>query len=183
MVNVGEEGLVVKLGAWVVDGFVLEVFGFVTVVLVMGPWSASVVVTDAEVKVVDLDDVIEVVEAAATSETFTICQVVFKILVMLVVVTMSIINTIIVVAVVFVVVIVIIINDGVYAEHLKFGPYLLTDLLSQCMSSFFTHGSLPDSMIANVLVPVIKSKLDISCPKTTIDLLRLPAWSAKLLKS
>ena len=48
--------------------------------------------------------------------------------------------------------------DGVYAEHLKFGSYLLTDLLSQCMSSFFTHGSLPDSMIANVLVPVIKSK-------------------------
>ena len=26
------------------------------------------------------------------------------------------------------------------------------------MSSFFSHGSLPDSMIANVLVPVIKSK-------------------------
>ena len=24
--------------------------------------------------------------------------------------------------------------DGVYAEHLKFGSYLLTDLLSQCMS-------------------------------------------------
>ena len=48
--------------------------------------------------------------------------------------------------------------DGVYAEHLKFGSYLLTDLLSQCMSCFFTRGSLPDSMIANVLVPVIKSK-------------------------
>ena len=39
-----------------------------------------------------------------------------------------------------------------------FGSYLLADLLSQCMSSFFTHGFLPDSMIANVLVPVIKSK-------------------------
>ena len=38
--------------------------------------------------------------------------------------------------------------DGVYAEHLKFGSYLFTDHLSQCMSSFFTHGSLPDSMIA-----------------------------------
>ena len=45
---------------------------------------------------------------------------------------------------------------GIYAEHLKCGPYLLADFLSQCMSSFFTHGSLPDSMIANVLVPVIK---------------------------
>ena len=48
--------------------------------------------------------------------------------------------------------------DGIYAEHLKFGSYLLADILSQCISSFFTHGSLPDSMIANVLVPVIKSK-------------------------
>ena len=46
--------------------------------------------------------------------------------------------------------------DGIYAEHLKFGPYLLADLLSQWMSSFFTHGYLPDSMIASVLVPVIK---------------------------
>ena len=33
--------------------------------------------------------------------------------------------------------------------NLKFGSYLLTDLRSQCMSSFFTHGSLSDSMIAN----------------------------------
>ena len=48
--------------------------------------------------------------------------------------------------------------DGIYAEHLKFGSYLLANLLSQCMSSFFTHGSLPNSMIANVLGPVIKSK-------------------------
>ena len=48
--------------------------------------------------------------------------------------------------------------DGIYAQHLKFGSYLLADLLSQCMSSFFTHGSLPDSRIANVLGPVIKLK-------------------------
>ena len=73
--------------------------------------------------------------------------------------------------------------DGIYAEHLKFGSYLLADLLSQCrpMSSFFTHGSLPNSMIAYVLVS--NRKLDVSCPKTTIDQWRLPVWSAKLLKS
>ena len=41
----------------------------------------------------------------------------------------------------------------------------MADLLSQCMSSFFTHGSLPDSMIANVLVPVIKSKTGRSMSK------------------
>ena len=48
--------------------------------------------------------------------------------------------------------------DGIYAEHLKVGSYLLADLLSQCMSSLFTHGSLSNSVIASVLVPVIKSK-------------------------
>ena len=47
---------------------------------------------------------------------------------------------------------------GIYAEHLKFGSYLLADLLSQCMSSLFSYGSLPNSIIANVLVPLIKSK-------------------------
>ena len=73
--------------------------------------------------------------------------------------------------------------DGIYVDHLKFGSYLLANLLSQCMSSFFTHGSLPNSMIADVLVPVFNRKLDVLCPKTTIDLLRLPEWSAKLLKS
>ena len=26
-------------------------------------------------------------------------------------------------------------NDGIYTEHLKFGSYLLADLLSQCISS------------------------------------------------
>ena len=40
--------------------------------------------------------------------------------------------------------------DGIYAEHLKFGSYLLADLLSQFVSSFLTHDSLPDSLIANV---------------------------------
>ena len=74
--------------------------------------------------------------------------------------------------------------DGIYAEHLTFGSYLLADLRSQCTSSFFTHDSLPDSMIANVLVPVIKlKKLDVSYPKITIDQLCLRVWSAKLLKS
>ena len=33
----------------------------------------------------------------------------------------------------------------------------MADLLSQCLSSFFTQGSLPDSLTANVLVQVIKS--------------------------
>ena len=46
--------------------------------------------------------------------------------------------------------------DGIYGEHLTFSSYLLAELLSQCLSSLFTNGSLPDSLIADVLVPVIK---------------------------
>ena len=48
--------------------------------------------------------------------------------------------------------------DGIYAEHLKLGSRLLFTLLGHCLTSFFVHGFLPESMIHNVLVPVIKSK-------------------------
>ena len=48
--------------------------------------------------------------------------------------------------------------DGIYAEHLKLGSRMLFTLLGHCLTSFFVHGFLPESMIHNVLVPVIKSK-------------------------
>ena len=72
--------------------------------------------------------------------------------------------------------------DGIYAEHLKFGSYSLADLLSQCLSRFFTHGSLPNCF-KKYLSLWLNQKLDVSCPRTTIDQLRLPVWSANLLKS
>ena len=51
------------------------------------------------------------------------------------------------------------------------------------MSSFFIHGSLPDSMIANVLVPVIKSKTERIMSKDNYRPIALASVSAKLLKS
>ena len=48
--------------------------------------------------------------------------------------------------------------DGIYAEHLKLGSRQLFTLLGHCLTSFFVHGFLPESMIHNVLVLVIKSK-------------------------
>ena len=56
----------------------------------------------------------------------------------------------------------------------------MADLLSQCMSSFFTHGSLPDSMIANVLVPVIKSKTGRSMSKDNYRPIELASVVSKV---
>ena len=66
--------------------------------------------------------------------------------------------------------------DGIYAEHLKFGPYLLTSqpMYVQFLYSWFSFRQ--HDCYCN-------QKMDVSCPKTTIDLLRFPVWSAKLLKS
>ena len=48
--------------------------------------------------------------------------------------------------------------DGIDAEHPKLGSRLLFTLLGHCLTSFFVQGFLPERMIHNVLVPVIKSK-------------------------
>ena len=44
------------------------------------------------------------------------------------------------------------------AEHLKLAGPRLAVLLSICFSGLLTHGTLPDSMLSVVLVPVIKDK-------------------------
>ena len=62
--------------------------------------------------------------------------------------------------------------DGVYAEHLMYCSRRELPLLAMCMSTFFVHGFLPDSMLSVVLVPVIKDK----CGKINdIDNYRLTA--------
>lgn len=48
--------------------------------------------------------------------------------------------------------------DGIYAEHLKYSSERLHYLLSLCITSFFVHGVMPDSMLYVILVPVIKDK-------------------------
>ncbi|ELU16585.1 hypothetical protein CAPTEDRAFT_97653 [Capitella teleta] len=49
--------------------------------------------------------------------------------------------------------------DGIYAEHLKYASQRHLLLLSMCISSFFLHGFLPDSMISVVLIPIVKNKV------------------------
>ena len=48
--------------------------------------------------------------------------------------------------------------DGITAEHLKFATERLPYLLSMCITSFFIHGFLPDSMLSVLIIPVIKDK-------------------------
>ena len=51
--------------------------------------------------------------------------------------------------------------DGIMAEHLKYASPRLYYLLSMCLTGFFIHGFLPDSMLAVVIAPVIKDKAGI----------------------
>ena len=48
--------------------------------------------------------------------------------------------------------------DGVSAEHMKFAGPKLCVLMSIVISSIFTHGFIPRSMMESVIVPVIKNK-------------------------
>ncbi|CAL4087228.1 unnamed protein product, partial [Meganyctiphanes norvegica] len=48
--------------------------------------------------------------------------------------------------------------DGITAEHLKYASEKLPYLLGLCITSFFIHGFLPDSMLSVIIVPVIKDK-------------------------
>ena len=49
-------------------------------------------------------------------------------------------------------------SDKIYAEHLKYASASLLHLLSLCFSFFLYHGTLPESVLSVVLVPVIKNK-------------------------
>ena len=51
--------------------------------------------------------------------------------------------------------------DGIMTEHLKYASPRLYYLLSMCLTGFFIHGFLPDSMLAVVIAPVIKDKAGI----------------------
>ena len=52
--------------------------------------------------------------------------------------------------------------DGITAEHLKYASKYaskeLPHLLSMCITSFFSHGYLPESMLSVIIAPVIKDK-------------------------
>ncbi len=48
--------------------------------------------------------------------------------------------------------------DDIFAEHLKPASLRLTSLPAMCMTGFLIHGAPPDTMIAVLLVPVMKDK-------------------------
>ena len=48
--------------------------------------------------------------------------------------------------------------DSIYAEHLKYCSEKIYTLLSMCLTGFFVHGYLPESLLTVILVPVIKNK-------------------------
>ena len=48
--------------------------------------------------------------------------------------------------------------DGITAEHLKYASQRLYYFLSMCLTGFFIHGFLPESMMSVLIVPVIKDK-------------------------
>ena len=73
--------------------------------------------------------------------------------------------------------------DGIHAEHLKLGSRLLFTLLGHCLTSFFVHGFLPESMIHNVLVPVIKSKTGHSMSKYNYRPIALASIVSKVAES
>ena len=54
--------------------------------------------------------------------------------------------------------------DGIYSEHIVYASRRLRTLLALCFSAFFIHGTLPESMLDVILVPVIKDRSKkISC--------------------
>ena len=48
--------------------------------------------------------------------------------------------------------------DCIYAEHLKHCDKRIVHLLAMCITGFFVHGFLPNSLLSVVLVPIIKGK-------------------------
>ena len=48
--------------------------------------------------------------------------------------------------------------NGIVAEHLLYISEIWCTMLAMCLSGLFVHGFLPDSMLAVVLVPIVKDK-------------------------
>ena len=75
-------------------------------------------------------------------------------------------------------------SDGICSEHLKyaFNVGLLVPLLAMCITSFISHGFLPETMLSVVLVPVIKDKAGKIYSKDNYRPIALASVIANLLK-
>ena len=48
--------------------------------------------------------------------------------------------------------------DILSAEHLKYCSDIVLDMLALCFTKMFVHGFIPDSMLAVILMPIVKDK-------------------------
>ena len=54
---------------------------------------------------------------------------------------------------------------GLHAKHLKHCSDIIIALLSKCFTGLLVHGTLPESMIDVVIVPIVKNKRASICNK------------------
>ena len=59
--------------------------------------------------------------------------------------------------------------DGIHAEHLKHCSDRMIPLLSKCFTGLLVHGTLPESMIDVVLVPIVKTNVLAYAARQTTD--------------
>ena len=59
--------------------------------------------------------------------------------------------------------------DGIHAAHVKHCSDILIPLLSKCFTGLLVHGTLPESMIDVVLVPIVKNNVLAYAAKQTTD--------------
>ena len=74
-------------------------------------------------------------------------------------------------------------RDEIYAEHLKYAPKRLPQILSILFSSMISHGYIPTMMLEVVLVPVIKDKTKNINSKDNYRPIALASVVSKVLES
>ena len=72
--------------------------------------------------------------------------------------------------------------DGIHAEHLKYSSDRILPLLSICITSMFTHGYLPSSMLSVVIVPLIKDKAGTITAKDNYRPIALASVLSKIIE-
>ena len=73
--------------------------------------------------------------------------------------------------------------DNISAEHIKLASGKLCPLVAMCYTGLFVHGVLPDSMLAGVLVPVIKDKVGKLCSSDNYRPIALASVLSKLMET
>ena len=73
-------------------------------------------------------------------------------------------------------------GPGIHAEHLKHCSDILIPLLSKCFTGLLVHGTIPESMIDVVLVPIVKNKRASICSKANYRPIALASIVSKIFE-